>query len=342
MRRWILVAVVVPSYFLPPQVIAQQSNLNQVLSWLPVDTETILGANGPFAWDPTKALSDDSASHEPLTTTELEMQSRMFPMALLDFKNGGLGEFVKGKTVSLAIEGSRRFRPPRALGGMRYDGCLIIVFVPTVSLDGAAFMRAAAKSAVRFEEHNGTRISVFEEEAENDTWTTFVGFPRSNVVVVATNLDYLLTLLDRMRVPGTRALPQGLLEWKYVKTSAPVWGMRHYQKQGAELDPSSPFQGRKAANIPDANAVGVTFSFAPAVDRTATVDYLSTNPDVQRILSGYLMMADAATAAPRESQMHLRQPAIGVLEASINLSATEAIDRLLFGLLAMLGHAVYV
>jgi len=342
MRTWILVAVVAPFYFAAPRAAAQQPNLNQVLSWLPVDTETVLGANGPFVWDP-KALYNDSPSQESLTATELEMQSRMFPLTLLNFKNGGFGDFVKGKTVSLAIEGSRRFRPPRALGLMRYEGCLVMVFTPTVSLDSGAFMRAAAKSAVRFEEHNGTSVAVFEEKSEDDTWTTFVGFPRSNVAVVGTNLDYLVGLLDRMRgTPGTRALPQSLSEWKYVKANVPVWGVRHYQKQGAELDPSSPLLAQNAANVPDANAVGVTFSFAPAAERTATVDYFSTSPDVRRILSGYLMMEDAATAAPREFQMRLRQRAAGVLEASINLSATEAIHRLLFGLMAMVGHAIYL
>ena len=341
MRRWILISLA-QFYFASSLAVAQQPNLNQVLNWLPADTETVLGANGPFAWDP-KTLSNAPPSQDHLTTAELEMQSRMFPLTLLNFKNGGVGEFIRGKTVSLAIEGSRRFRPPSGLGLMRYEGCLVIVFIPTVSLDGAAFMRAAANSAVRFEEHNGTRVAVFAEKSEDDTWNTFVGFPRSNVAVVATNLDYLVALLDRMRgTPGTRALPQNLSEWKHVNNNAPVWGVRHYLKQGAELDPSSPLLGQNAANVPDANAVGVTFSFAPAAERTATVDYLSTNPDVRRILSGYLMMEDAATAAPREFQMRLRQPAAGVLEASINLSATEAIQRLLFGLMAMVGHAIYL
>jgi hypothetical protein len=341
MRRWILIALA-PFYFAPSLAVAQQPNLNQVLSWLPNDTETILGANGPFAWDP-KALSNDSPSQERLSAKELEMQSRMFPLGLLNFKSGGFEEFVKGKTVSLAIEGSRRFRPPSGLGLMRYEGCLVMIFAPTVSLDGAAFMSKAANSAVRFDEHNGTRVAVFEEKAEHDTWNTFAGFPRSNVAVVATNLDYLVALLDRMQgTTGTRALPPNLSEWKHVDTRAPVWGVRHYQKQGAELDPSSPLLGQNAANVPDANAIGVTFSFAPAAERTATVDYFSTNPDVRRILSGYLMMEDAATAAPREFQMRLRQPGAGVLEASINLSATEAVQRLLFGLMAMVGHAIYL
>jgi hypothetical protein len=115
--------------------------------------------------------------------------------------------------------------------------------------------------------------------------------------------------------PGARALPQDLSEWKHVETNAPVWGVRHYQKQGAQLDPNSSLLGQNSANIPDANAVGVTFSFAPTAERTATVNYLSASPDARRILSGYLMMEDAATAALREFQMRLRQPATGVLEA---------------------------
>lgn len=342
MRRWVLFAIVAPACFAQPVVQAQRPTLNQVLGWLPADTETVLGANGPFSWNP-KDLSDDAPPQETLTPAELATQSRMFPLTLLNFKNGGLDQFIKGKRVTLAIEGARRFRPPSALGLMRYEGCLIMVFGPAVSLDGVAFMRAATKSATRFEESGRTRIAVFEEQSENDTWTTFVGFPRTNVAVVATNRDYLRTLLDRMRAaPGTRALPQDLAEWKHVDTNAPVWGVRHYQKQGAELDPSSPLQGQNAANIPDTNAIGVTFSFGPASDRMATVDYLSANRDARRILSGFLMMEDAATAAPREFQMRLRQPVAGVLEASINLIATEAIQRLLFGLMAMLGHAIYV
>jgi hypothetical protein len=52
-------------------------------------------------------------------------------------------------------------------------------------------------------------------------------------------------------------------------------------------------------------------------------------------------MEDAATAAPREFQMRLRQPGLGVLEAAIDLTATEAVQRLMLGLMAMIGHAIY-
>jgi hypothetical protein len=78
-------------------------------------------------------------------------------------------------------------------------------------------------------------------------------------------------------------------------------------------------QGKNAANVPDKDAVGVTFSFGRAADPTAIVDYLSANPDARRILSAYLVEEGAATAVPRELQMRLRQPAAGVLKASISL-----------------------
>ncbi len=152
MRTSIPIAVIFALYSVASNGVAQQPDVNQVLNWLPVDTETVLGANGPFAWVPSTA-SNHLPNLELLTTTELETQTRAVPLTLLNFKNGGLGDFVKGKTLALVIEGSRRFRPPTALGIMRYEGCLIMVFLPTVSLDGSAFMRTAADSAVRFEEH---------------------------------------------------------------------------------------------------------------------------------------------------------------------------------------------
>ena len=80
MRAWIFLAVVASLYFASPEAIAQQPNLNQVLSWLPADTETVLGANGPFAWDP-KTLSNAPLSQDHLTTAELEMQARVPPAA---------------------------------------------------------------------------------------------------------------------------------------------------------------------------------------------------------------------------------------------------------------------
>jgi hypothetical protein len=137
-----------------------------------------------------------------------------------------------------------------------------------------------------------------------------------------------------------RALPDTLAEWKYVNPHAPVSGLRHYQKLEADLDPSSPFSGQRGHG--DDLAVGLTFSFEPAVRKMATVTYLSANMNSRQFLQDYLGVEDAASASPREFQIRFRELAPGVLEGSATLSIKEAFYRLLFGLSAMLGHAVYL
>lgn len=324
-----------------PQTSSRQTTLKELLSWLPGDTETFIAANGPFPFPDFDGLEWND-SEEQLPLAELELRMRILPLGLFDLKNGGLAKRLKGKEVILAVEGSRHFRPPVALGGMRYEGCEIIVFKPAITLDGAAFMRNATATAVRSENVAGLKVAVFEELQENDTWTTFVGFPRNNIVLVATNVDYLRTVLVRMgHASGPRALPEGLPEWKYVKTSAPVWGLRHYQRLNAELDPTSPFSGQHAASVPDDSAVGLGFWFEPA-GRTAHVIYMSASKDAPRVLQAHLGLADAESASPRELQMHLRELAPSVIEGSVGLSPAEVFSRFLFGLLAMLGRAVYL
>jgi hypothetical protein len=317
-----------------------QTTLKELLSWLPPDTESVVGENGPFPLPDLDALGPGDLRQPELPIAELELRTRTLGLSLLGFKNGGLQTDLKGKVVALAVEGSRHFRPPAVLGGMRYEGCEIVVFGPAVRLDRDSFIRKAAKSAARFEDVAGVRIAVFEEPQDNDVWTTFVGFPRSNIVVVATDVEYLRVVLTRIKgSSGPRALPDTLLEWKYVDTRAPVWGLRHYQKLEASLDPTSPFSAEADG---DATAVGLTFWFEPSVRRKVTVGYLSPNKTARQILQQYLGVEDADTASPREFQIRLRQPALGVIEGSLTLSLKEMFYRFTFGLMGMLGHALYL
>jgi len=315
--------------------------LKDVLSWLPNDTETLIGANGPYRFPDLDQRSDDDATQPELTSTELELQMRSLPLALFGLKNGILQKGLKDRMVSFAVEGSRHFRPPTGLGEMLYEGCAIAILASATSLDRESFMNSAANSATRFEEIAGVRTAVFEERLEEDVWTIFVAFPRSNIVLAATNEDYLRTVLERMGGnTGPRALPEALPEWKYANTRAPLWGLRHYQKLEASSDPTSPFA--EAAEFADDLAVGLTFSFEPAVRRTATVVYLSANKNSRQLFQDYLGGADADSASPREFQIRFREPAPGVLEGSATLSLKEMSYRFIFGLMGMLGHAIYL
>jgi len=93
--------------------------------------------------------------------------------------------------------------------------------------------------------------SVFEQKLENDLWTIYVSFPQNNVVLVATNRSFLQEVLVRMRgKEGQRALPDSLPEWKYVNRNSQFWGIRHFDRTQAKMDPSSPFRERCRSSNP--------------------------------------------------------------------------------------------
>ena len=121
-----------------------------------------------------------------------------------------------------------------------------------------------------------------------------------------------------------------------------MWGLRHYSRLDVDLDPTSPYGGRRAASLPDDKAVGFGFSVGPFERRIATLTYLSANTNVRQVLQDYLSMADAKSASPREFQIRFRQPVPEVTEGSVTLAQMEALERFLFGLMAMLGHTIYV
>ncbi len=69
-------------------------------------------------------------------------------------------------------------------------------------------------------------------------------------------------------------MPNSLHEWTYVNKKAQFWGLRHYDRQQAKYDPTSPFEGKKSANFPDEGAIGLTYQ-CDAKTRRATVTYLT-------------------------------------------------------------------
>lgn len=320
---------------------AEQPELKDVLTWLPPDTETVMGANGPFALKDFGTVGNGPALDAP-SAEELKLGIEGLAAGLFSFENGGLRAFLSGTNVALLVEGSRRFRPPKDLGGTLFEGCTIAVMDGASVIDSDAFMHKAA-SAKRIEKIEGVNIAVFEETQEKDTWTTFVGFPRKNVVLVATNADYLRTVLARTHAAsGPRALPETLPEWKYVNTDAPVWGVRHYERADSTLDPTSPFHGKDAANVPDHQAVGVAFWFDPS-GGVATVTYLSAVPNSRKIVEEFLGLTGPASASFPTSQVHVRQPAAGAIEFAVPLSIPRALARVpMLGLMAMFGYATYM
>jgi hypothetical protein len=254
-------------------------NLQEVLSWLPEDTETISVARGPFVLNTKTAKStadEEENENRVVSDRELGEPFEGLPLSLLGFKDGLLLPHLKGKRISLAIEGARHFRPPSGLGEMPYEGCAIALLVDNLDTSMASFIRENRKSILKVDQIEGQVVAVFQEKLENDTWTAFVAFPNKNILAVATNRDYLREVLARLQgKKGKRALPDDLPEWRYVDTDLQFWGLRHFDRTQAKLDPSSPFGGQKSANDADEQAIGLVYAFDLSSGKTAKITYLT-------------------------------------------------------------------
>lgn len=312
------------------------------LSWLPADTETLIVANGPFVIPQPQNAEEETESRR-LSPQEIREAFESFPFGLVGLQQGVLEKKLKGREVAFAIEGARSFRSPSGLGEMTYEGCDIVVFAHDVISLGAAFMEDSKGVATKFEEVEGQRVAVFEEKMEEDIWTTMVAFPKGNVLVVATNRDYLRGVLARMGSKGgPRALPDGLVEWEYVNIKDHVWGLRHYDKKQAEMDPSSPIGGEKPANFPDDDAIGIVFKFDAEQGRTATITYLSKAKDVLAVVKAGLFPPGSEEDSVLDLRIRYREIAPGVVRGSFDLVHSEPVWYFTFVLMAALGHGVYL
>ena len=143
-----------------------------------------------------------------------------------------------------------------------------------------------------------------------------------------------------MKQPGaTGALPSSLPEWKYVNTGNPFWAVRHFDKDRASDDPTSPFGGKRLANVQDDQAIGVTFNFDPSKASTATVTFLSGDPVINQKLKAFIPSGEEE--GPKEWNVSFHDLAPGVVEASFQLPRQEGVTRFILFLQALLGHATY-
>ena len=72
-----------------------QPDLKEILSWLPADTETVIGANGPFALKDLDAANSTKPLDVP-SPDELKMQMQALALGLFSLDNGGLQD-VSGR-----------------------------------------------------------------------------------------------------------------------------------------------------------------------------------------------------------------------------------------------------
>jgi hypothetical protein len=247
--------------------------INEVLWWLPEDTEAVMVARGPFQ---ITRFEKDDPPLEGAGVIEYHVHAS-FSLALHGLLDEPLkekaAEMLFDRPVALAIQGSRRIRP-FVEGSMHLEGAWIVIFQDDLGKAGKSWLDGMRAGKSRDETISGSRDVVKTYPQIGDEVATYYAHPRPNMLVCATNLSYLKSVLDRMAKRATvRALPLELPEWKDLDSSAKVWALRHYKRKDAALDMTSPL-GKEGEG--DEQAIG--FAFWPDPQKgQANVRYLSTN-----------------------------------------------------------------
>jgi hypothetical protein len=208
----------------------------QILEWLPEDTETIIVSQVS-----SKIAAKESANERvPLLVAMARGQ-------LLDLKQSLARKALQDHTLVCAVEGSRCFKQPGTrsnLGAFRYEGCHVLQFDARSDDAVKGAFKLLLEKADKTIQLADEQVAVFSEDDNGATWTFFVSRPRAGILVCATDQSYLEETLKRFAHRAkSRALPKEIPEWKVVDVNAPVWALRHYRKETAEKDATSPLKG---------------------------------------------------------------------------------------------------
>jgi hypothetical protein len=307
--------------------------VERMLSWFPADTESVIGVMGPrqmpkVSRDPNGHLSAERSSNG-LRDTFQQVFLAMILNSRVEFKDAH---------VAAAMEGSRGFRGPKGLGMAPYEGAAIAVFSDDITNQAAEFIKSSASTAVRTEQIEGQRVAVFQDKYEEDIWTTFVAFPRPDVIVVASDENFLRETLARIGgAQGKRALPDVLPEWKHVDTHAEFWALRHHSGPLAE-NAALPDCG--VAYSTSEKATGIAFSYSPGMSNLATIDFLSDNEETLHCIQKGIFNINERGVAEMHAQYNEVQP--GVLEGSYSLDQIESSTYFVIMLETLLGHSIVI
>jgi hypothetical protein len=141
--------------------------LEEVLWWLPEDTQTLVVSQGRLELPPLRQDRDALPSFE-----DSFLSLAAVPLVVVE--KGAVYKTLAGSKVSLCVEGSRRFRAPKGLGMMSYEGCHILMFDDGSTGRVDTLMEALTAKVLRTETCEGHSVALFETRQESGIWTSFI------------------------------------------------------------------------------------------------------------------------------------------------------------------------
>jgi hypothetical protein len=197
------------------------SIIQDVLGWYPADTETITAAVGPF-----KVVIAEKGTEKKILTLGKELEAASVE-PFTEVGDGTLSKLLSGRKVLLGMAGMRNFTDPRGFGVGSYAGCHVLVFQ---QWDGPArgavthSLQAATETTCKIGEDT---VFVFKEENEQGIRTTYLMQPQDDVLLCATDLDFLKEMLIRKNKHAkVEAAATRLEGWKELVGTARFWALR--------------------------------------------------------------------------------------------------------------------
>ncbi len=228
------------------------AELEEVLRWLPEDTESLMVASGRYMPAPLpppglivesgeyvdgkfEPIYRDANTGKVITPPRLDSEGDFWRMAIemsgfsfLDDVDEPHLQKIARLPLRHAALASRRFKPVTGIpGGTPFEGCAVLWFERPIPMDLVAMRSDETTRTERIADQVVASIATREEWGENQKLTLYFAHPKPQVLLMATDKEFLRTMLTRItQRTATRAMPPDRAEWQNLDASARVWGIR--------------------------------------------------------------------------------------------------------------------
>ena len=180
--------------------------------------------------------------------------------------------------IRFVISAARRFGSiDRIPGASPFEGCQLIFFegavadvavqpdapLPVITGGPPPGLKPVTPDTVAVEEIEGNRVIRVDTRTDwggNKKLSLHIAKPRPNVLIAANDFGFLRTMLQRMaRAAASRSLLLDFVEWQYLDTKLPVWGIHHHSTNVPFEIPS----GGNDHSSASPKFQGISFSYQP-------------------------------------------------------------------------------
>ena len=249
--------------------------VDEILTWLPVNTESLWVNQDPFTIKADESLRLLSGRAPQLYSVD----------RLSALNDGNFYRLLDARTVRFVVAATwnNTFRQNTQVPALApvQDVAYFFFFSEPVDFgaqDEYIEDRPAWRATAKVEDMLAPfKPGVERSKREDENWLSLA---RPDLLILTPTKELLAQVLQRtVHGSQTRALPSTLPEWKQVDRRASFWGLRHYTPQSK---PKPNQRGFKSAALPqpDGAAVGFTVSFDSSRQRLE-IRYMSEVPLAQ-------------------------------------------------------------